>query len=152
YEGPGFGSHVLAVVVKLTPKVGVLSLLAIKIPTAKTEGLYVSSVNHTIDSFTAILNRLRDDPKAGLALPNLDLDTGNPVRPGTYRLTDETYAQLLARLTLQDGRPIPARLQSNILAFYADPDAPNHTKKNPKAWKRVQDELVILRNMQTTPD
>ncbi|MFZ1206382.1 MAG: zinc dependent phospholipase C family protein [Candidatus Acidiferrales bacterium] len=150
YKGPGFGSHVLAIVVKLVPKVGVLSLLAIKIPTPETEGFYVKSVNHTIDSFTEILDRLRSDPHAALALPNLDLDTGNPVKPGTYRLTDETYAQLLARLTSQDGRPIPAELQANILAFYADPDAPNHTKKNPKAWKRVQAELPILRSMKTT--
>jgi len=149
YKGPGFGSHVLAVVVKLTPKVGVLSLLAIKIPTPETEAFYVSSVDRTVDSFDEILGKLRSDPHADLALPNLDLDTGNPVKPGTYRLTDETYAQLLARLTSRPERPIPAEVRANILAFYSDPNAPIYTKKNAKAWKRVQEELPILKNMKT---
>jgi Zinc dependent phospholipase C len=150
YKGPGFGSHVLAIVVKVLPKVGVLSLLAIKIPTPTTEDEYVKSVNHTVDSFTEILNRLRSDPRTGLALPNLDLDTGNRVKPGAYRLTDETYAQLLRRLTSRPDRAIPAELRHNILAFYADPSAPIYTKKNAKAWKRVQAELPILRNMKTS--
>src|SRR5579862_2667752 len=149
YKGPGFGSHVLAVVVKLTPKVGVLSLLAIKIPTPETEGFYVSSVNRTIDAFTEILGKLRSDPHADLVLSNLDLDTGNPVKPGTYRLTDETYAQLLARLTSNPDRAIPEEVRDNILAFYADPSAPIYTKKSAKKWKRVQEELPILKSMRT---
>ena len=36
-----------------------------------------------------------------------------------------------------------------MLDFYGDPDAPSHTKKNPKAWERVQSELVTLRDMKT---
>ena len=147
YKGPGFGSHVLAIVVKVTPKVGVLSLLAIKIPTPETENFYVTSVNRTIDAFTQILGRLRDDPHADLALANLDLDTGNPVKPGTYRLTDETYAELLERLTSNPERPIPEEVRQNILAFYRDPNAPIYTKKNARKWKRVQDELPILKSM-----
>jgi hypothetical protein len=128
----------------------VLSLLAIKIPTPTTEDEYVKSVNHTVDSFTEILNRLCSDPRTGLALPNLDLDTGNPVKPGAYRLTDETYAQLLRRLTSHPDRAILPKLRQNILAFYADPNAPIYTKKNAKAWKRVQAELPILRSMKTS--
>jgi len=150
YKGPGFGSHVLAIVVKVLPKVGAISLLAIKIPTPTTEDEYIKSVNHTVDSFTQLLDRLRSDPHAGLALPNLDLDTGDPVKPGTYRLTDETYAQLLQRLTSEPDRAIPAGLRENILAFYADPNAPIYTKKNAKAWKRVQAELPILKDMKTS--
>jgi hypothetical protein len=39
-----------------------------------------------------------------LALQNLDLDTGKAVKPGTYRLADETYAQLLDRLSSAPGQ------------------------------------------------
>lgn len=56
YMGPGFGSHVLAIVVKILPKVGVVSLLAIKIPDQKTEDFYVASVNRTVDAYAEILS------------------------------------------------------------------------------------------------
>jgi Zinc dependent phospholipase C len=149
YKGPGFGSHVLAIVVKILPKVGVISLLAIKIPKPGTEQMYVKSVNHTLDSFTELLNRLRRSPNAGLALPNLDLDTGERVKPGAYRLADRTYAQLLARLVSRPDRVIPVELRRNILDFYADPNAPICTKRDEKAWKRVQFELLALRSVKT---
>ncbi len=149
YTGPGFGSHVLAIVVKILPKIGAISLLAIKIPEATTEDLYVRSVNHTFDSYAELLKRLRDDPDADLALPNRDLDTAGAVKPGNYRLADDTYAQLLDRVTSQPERPIPAELRQSILDFYADPDAPNYTKKNANAWKRVQSELPILKDLKT---
>ena len=129
YKGPGFGSHVLAVVVKVLPKVGIISLLAIKIPEPKTEELYVKSVDHTVDAYIQILSRLRSDPGADLDLANLDLDTGEPVKPGVYRLTDKTYAQLLARLTSNPVRSIPEGVRRNILEFYADPEAPNTSRK-----------------------
>ena len=45
YTGPGFGSHVLAIVVKIVPKIGAISLLAIKIPEVTTEDLYVNSLS-----------------------------------------------------------------------------------------------------------
>jgi hypothetical protein len=37
----------------------------------------------------------------------------------------------------------------DVLAYYADPNAPISTKKNSKAWKRVQTELTTLQRMQT---
>ena len=149
--GPGFGSHVLAIVVKLVPKVGVISLLGIKIPVVNTEDWYVASVNHTVDSYAELLKRLREAPDADLVLPNRDLDTGALVRPGAYRLTDETYAQLLARITSRPDRAVPAGLQRNILDFYADPDAPIYTKKNAVAWGRVESQLLILKDMKALP-
>lgn len=150
YKGPGFGSHVLAVVVKIVPKIGKISLLAIKIPEPRTEDLYVKSVDHTVDAYVQILSRLRSDPDADLALANLDLDTGEPVRPGAYRLTDQTYEQLLARLTSNPERAIPQGVRRNILEFYADPNAPNYVKKDAKAWQRVQSELLTLKDMSVT--
>jgi hypothetical protein len=154
YTGPGFGSHVLAIVVKIVPKVGLISVLAIKIPEPKTEDLYVASVNQTLDAYVQVLESMRKAQKGqevDLALQNLDLDTGKPVRPGTYRLTDETYATLLNRLTSRPERPIPAEVRHDILDFYADPDGPNSTKKNAAEWQRIQAELVILKDMPIAP-
>ena len=129
-------------------------MLAIKIPELKTEDLYVASVNNTVDIYAQVLGRMRGAQKGqevDLALQNLDLDTGKPVRPGTYPLTDETYAQLLDRLTSRPERPIPAEVRQNIFDFYANPDGPNSTKKKTAEWQRIQSELVTLRDMATTP-
>jgi len=150
YKGPGFGSHLLAIVVKIVPKVGVISLLAIKIPTPETENFYVKSVNQAVDAYTQVLARLRSSPQSDLSLENLDLDTGKPVIPGTYRLTDETYAQLLDRLTSKPERPIPEPTREDILHFYADPDGRNSVKKDGKAWARVQSDLLVLKTMPST--
>jgi hypothetical protein len=40
-------------------------------------------------------------------------------------------------------------LKQDIGAYYADPNAPIITRKNPAAWARVQAELEVMRSMQT---
>lgn len=147
YTGPGFGSHLLAVVVKVIPKVGVISMLAIKIPEPQTEDFYVNSVDHVVDVYVRLLSQLRNSRGADLELANLDLDTGDRVKPGAYPLTDETYAQLLARLCSRPERPIPGEVRNNILEFYAGPGAPNAVEKDAKAWQRVQSNLAVLKNI-----
>jgi hypothetical protein len=97
--------------------------LAIKIPKPDTEEWYLRSVNRTVDNFRGILDKLRADGEAPVALANLDLDTGNRAKLGAYRLADETYAQLLARITSKRGRVIPDGLRQNIVAYYGGNDA-----------------------------
>lgn len=83
---------------------------------------------------------------------NRDLDTGQPVKPGGYPLTDETYATLLERLTRNPQQPIPPGIKQDVQAYYADPTAPITTKKNPQAWQQVQDELKTLAAMPTSTE
>ncbi len=85
-------------------------------------------------------------------LPNLDLDTGKATRPGSYPLTDSTYAHLLHRLTRNPSRPIPPGIKGNILAYYSNPHAPITTKKNRKKWAQVQADLATLKNMPTSTE
>ena len=59
----------------------------------------------------------------------MDFDTGNPTSPGEYRLTDETYAKLLDKLTKTKFAGCKPDLRQNILTFYQNPSAPNYTKK-----------------------
>lgn len=84
-------------------------------------------------------------------LPNRDLDTGSPVRPSGYRLTDDTYAYLLHRLVQTPSQPIPDGIKDDILAYYADSSLPFATKKIPAAWQTVQQDLAVLQNMPTSP-
>jgi hypothetical protein len=85
-------------------------------------------------------------------LPNRDLDTGSPVRPSGYRLTDDTYATLLHRLTLTPTTPIPPGIKRDILAYYANLDLPFATKKDPAAWADLQKNLITLNTMPTSTD
>ena len=143
----GFFTHVLAVVILILPKIGVLSDLAIRGPNRETEQMYVRSVNDTMAQFRDVLHRLKEQPDPPILLANRDLDTGDLVRPGAYALTDQTYAELLRRITAEPGRKVPFGIRRDLLAFYSNPNAPIVTKKNAKAWERVQQDLATLHEM-----
>ena len=142
----GIGTYSLAGLILILPKVGPLSMLAIKGPTAGTEERYLESMNRSADVMKRTLAQLRT---ASVVIANRDLDTGQRVKPGGYRLTDETYAKLLAKITEEPDRGIPLGLKQDIEAYYADPNAPIVTKKNPAAWARVQAELLVIGRMKT---
>ncbi len=78
-----------------------------------------------------------------LQLPNDNFDTGELTKPTAYPFADNAYAKLLDKVS---GKPISDPLRSDILAFYADLEAPFATKKDPKAWQNVLDELSKLKN------
>ena len=123
-------------------------MLAIKGPTEETERAYIASVNLSTAALAVYLQRLMGT-QIDLGLADRDLDTGQPVVPGGYPLTDKTYAQLLARITKVPTEPIPAGLKQDIIAYYADPAAPISTKKKPKEWAAVQEQLQVLIGMKT---
>jgi hypothetical protein len=150
----GVRTHLIAFVIVIVPKIGPMSDLAIRGPSQETEQKYVTSVNATLDRYAKLLGELAQhpavDPRLAMDLDNRDLDTGALVRPGAYALTDQTYAKLLDKLT-RLGDPVPERLKQDIESYYADPAAPITTKKNQRAWKRVQAELVELRGLPVVP-
>ncbi len=95
-----------------------------------------------------IVPRESRDPRH--PLPNRDLDTGSPVRPSGYRLTDDTYATLAHRLATHPEIPIPPGVKDDILAYYANLELPFATKKNPQLWAQLQHDLGTVRSMPTT--
>ena len=83
-------------------------------------------------------------------LPNRDLDTGHVVQPGGYSLTDDTYADLLHRLTRTPQQPVPPGIVADIQTYYVNLDAPITTKKNTGKWNQVLDDLKLLASMPTS--
>jgi hypothetical protein len=152
-RSPGIGTHLLAGLIFILPKVGVISNLAIRGPNVQTEEKYVDSLNHSAD---ALRHALSHFSAVTTALPNRDLDTGAPVKPGGYPLTDQTYAKLLALLTdKQANSPtqvLPLGLKEDVLAYYADPNSPISTRKNPKQWAKVQTQLALLTAREASPN
>jgi hypothetical protein len=132
---------VLAFFLRFVPKVGPFKALDFKIPTHKTEDLYIASVDRTLDNYRGLLQEVS---KKDLHLANTDFDTGKMTRAGEYVLTDDAYARLLDQLARDNFEQITPELRDNILAFYADPNAPLATKRKPSAWDKTQDELQKL--------
>jgi hypothetical protein len=149
----GIGTYMLAGLIYVLPPIGPLALLRIKGPDSATEQEYVKSVDASIASIRRVLGDVSNDAgNVAADLPNRDLDTGLKTAPGTYRLTDETYAQLLGRLTQGGDRKIPSGLKDDVRQFYADPSARNATKKDAKRWAGVQRELGVLDQLRTVPE
>jgi hypothetical protein len=142
YRRPGLGTKMLAIVLKVFPKKGPFSGLDFKIPTRQTEDLFVKSIDDTVESYQRLLH---DADKGTLHLANKDCDTGRETRAGEYTLSDATYAHLVNDLSEGDFKQVTPELRENILAFYANPDAPLATKRKRKTWKRVQEELQQLK-------
>jgi hypothetical protein len=149
YRKPGFGTRVLAFFLKFVPKIGPFKALDFKIPTQKSEDLYIASVNHTVDDYKQRLSEVREKE---LKLANTDFDTGRATRAGEYALTDNAYAHLLDQLAKHNFDQVSQELRENILAFYSDTSAPLATKKKPADWQKTQDELERLKATTPAPE
>jgi hypothetical protein len=145
-KNPGIRSHIYAGWLYILPKVGTLKLLSIKGPEQQTEELYIKSMNRSIKSLRFVLTNF---DRIERYIPNRDLDTGLVVKPGGYPLTDRTYAKLLDMITQHPDKVVPNQLKHDLLGYYADPQAPIITKKDPKKWAQVQENLKTLETMKT---
>ena len=148
YRQPGFGTRLLAFFLRFVPKVGPFKALDFKIPTHKTEDLYIASVVLTVENYKKLLA----ETSAGkLQLTNTDFDTGHDTHAGEYALTDKSYAHLLDQLAGHNFDKMTPELRNNLLAFYSDPGAPNATKRKPKAWEKTQEQVEKLRALPEPP-
>jgi hypothetical protein len=144
YYRPGFGTRLLAFLIRILPKIGPLKTLDIKNPTPQTEQLYVKSMNSSVEFY----DRLVDMSAHGnLVLANMDFDTGQETRPGEYRLCDETYAFVVHKLAENHFQGMDASLRAELLRFYAQAQqTPKFAaKKDRKNWEQLQKDLAELR-------
>jgi hypothetical protein len=142
YSRPGFGTRVLAMILKVVPKIGPFKALAFKIPTTQTEDLYIKSVNKTVDDYAALLKQQKNDR---IDLTDLDFDTGRASLVGEYSLADTTYGRLLNDLAKTNFQQVSAELKQSVLDFYANPNAPAPNKRNRKSWEKTRAELEKLK-------
>ena len=111
-----------------------------KVPTPRTEQMFE-------DSFDAAVKRDRqyfnEAATGDLKVSNRDLDTGNPVNPGEYSLTDRTYDKLLVKLADRKFEGLTPDLRANMLSFYGrmntpDPHGTSAQLAALRAWSGVQ--------------
>ncbi|HEV2501226.1 MAG TPA: zinc dependent phospholipase C family protein [Terriglobia bacterium] len=143
----GLLARILVFVFELLPKIGPLRTLTFKPPTPKTQKLVVKSFNDVVSRYEAMLTA---EGANRLDLEEKNFDTGKPTQAGAYQLADQTYAQLLNRLASQHFKGVTPELRNNILAFYANLNAPISTKENLKKWQEVLQELTALKSTPIT--
>lgn len=150
YRKPGFGARVLAFFLRIVPKIGPFKALGFKIPTTKTEDMYIKSINQSVDDYATALKQTKNGQ---LDLPDMDFDTGRPTAAGEYALADKTYAHLLDDLSKKHFDQVSPDLRQNILDFYTSGKpliSAKRDKKSVNAWQKTQDELNQLKA--TTPE
>ncbi len=145
HHGPRIGTHLLAGLIFIIPKYGVLSDLSLRAPTPAAEQDYVASLMHTVTVMRKTLaNATRSD-----GLPNLDLDTGREITPGSYSLADYTYVDLLHRVASDPSQPVPYGIKQDLTAYFADISRVKYIQSDAPRLAQVQADLPILRGIST---
>ena len=146
YQKPSLLARFLALLYKLLPKVGPLRPLQFRTPTKEAEALFLESFKGTRERYRGALDALGS---GRLDLPNTNFDTGKPSAHGEYTLADDTYAELLHRLTGHRLAGVSDALRQNINRFYAA--APNRmsSRKERKRAATVQKLLTELNTKDT---
>jgi hypothetical protein len=147
YYHPGFFAKVLAVLIKILPKVGPLRVIDPKPPTPQTEKMYIASVERTVAAYRKALSMTEEKQ---LTLVDDDLDTGNLTTPGEYKLADRAYARLLKELAQKDFVGASPALRQNIVGFYSDLNRPFYTKRHKGDWQHLLENLDELKHQPQT--
>ncbi|MGO9642948.1 MAG: zinc dependent phospholipase C family protein [Candidatus Acidiferrales bacterium] len=146
YRHPGTGDKFLAFLIRIVPKIGPLRALSFVTPTPQTEAMFMESFNSTLDTYRVFIAQIRSGQ---LELPNTNLDTGSADPPGAYFMADNAYARLVDMLAQRHFQSVSPELRADILAYYSDPNAPIATRKKPREWARLTDELRQLKSIPT---
>jgi hypothetical protein len=144
YSTPGIRAHLLALVIRVVPKVGRLKVLDVKSPTTETEDLFLRSANDALDTFRELLARVLTDPNGDLPLEDLDLDTGKRVAAGESELVDRTFSKLLMQIVRQNAS-IGSDLREVLLTYFTDANHALNANFNPKEQRRLAHALDLLR-------
>lgn len=142
YQQPTFGERILALFVRILPKVGPLRALSFRVPTPDAEKLFMASFNEALRDYQHFDGEIQN---GNLTLENDNFDTGTVTVPGEYPLADRTYVDLIDRLAKNHFVGISPQLRQDILSYFGDTNAPFAMKRNKKQWGRVLAELNDLK-------
>jgi hypothetical protein len=148
YQPPSFWDRFLAFLYRLLPKYGPLRVLQLRTPTPETERMFEASFNATMGRYRDFL---KEQGEERLKLLNNNFDVGEFTGPGKYFMNDDAHAELLDRLAAQDFAGVTPDLRAELLNFFADPNAPYATKRKPKEWSKVEEDLRQLKSKAPQP-
>jgi hypothetical protein len=133
-QKPGFKANMLALFIRVVPKIGPFKALKFKDPGPEAEKLFIRSFDTVLVHYSTELEKLHYEH---IKLPNVDYDTGYPTTIGEYMLADKTYDQLLINLQINKFSDLTYPLKENILAFYNPNDTMKVAQEDPDQWKKA---------------
>jgi hypothetical protein len=143
YKRPGVFARFFVWILRVMPKIGPFKALAFQAPTPAAERLFTESFKTARDRYRVRLEAARANR---LDLANADFDTGRPTMRGEYALADDTYDELLERVTAKTPANIPNAMRADILRFYGTVDLSRaRDKKDREKLQKIEKELATLR-------
>ena len=137
YKRPGFGARVLAVFVRILPKIGPLKPFAFRPPTPEAMKLFRASFADVLKTYCGLLGEQGPQVPAP-ALANQDFDTGYATHFGEYALADKTYGEWVRKLAKDKFAGVSLLMRANILAFFASAQAAPADKEEQEAGNREE--------------
>ena len=120
YARPKGFARVIGFLYHLVPKIGPFRALAFKVPTPEAEKMFLDSFARTKERYAQELGAVKGGT---LAFANMNLDVGQPLPRGRYSLADETYDELLKKLTEGKNKTaVPAGLQADLVKHFGAND------------------------------
>lgn len=141
YRKPGFLARILAVLLKIVPKVGPFRPLAFEPLLPDVERLFIESTAAAQERYRAALRSLR---RSTFRLPNTDFDTGTAPTLGGNPLADKTFAELLHKLAKRDFANVPGPLRRELREFFETGGPPSSRGRSPALTRRVRRDLAAL--------
>ncbi len=145
YDRPTVRERALAILLKLLPPVGPLRVLHFKMPTPAVETLFVQSFDKAAKQYNSQLNAVR---AGSLRLADWNYDLGQACKPGTYGLQDRAYAYWLGKLAEGQYHAVTPAIRSTLLTYYQDQNLAFDTKKTPRDWSRLLEQLQQLKGQE----
>lgn len=142
YQKPHGFARFLAFIYRLIPKIGPFRAFSFSVPTPEAERLFLESFTSTRERFKQSLDDLS---AARLHLPNTNFDTGKPTARGEYSFADDTYDELLGKLSDGAFVNLTESLSTDIVAYYGDVDPfQAGTEAELKRLTRIREQLALL--------
>jgi len=111
YARPKGWARIIGFLYHFVPKIGPFRALAFKVPTPEAEKLFLDSFARTKERYAQELRSIR----AGApAFANINFDVGRATERGAYPLADETYEELLGKLTDEKFAGVSAALRADL--------------------------------------
>jgi len=111
YARPKGWARVIGFLYHFVPKIGPFRALAFKVPTPEAEKLFLDSFARTKERYAQALSSVR----AGApAFANINFDVGRETPRHAYPLADETYEELLGKLTKEKFAGVSAALRADL--------------------------------------
>jgi hypothetical protein len=139
---PDFFSNALALLIQILPKQGPLSVLKIQVPGPEVEDIFIKSFDTVIHKYALALSQ------NSMNAPNINFDTGEPIRQGDYSLCDKTYDELLLKLKDNSFASTSAALKNNIISFYSS--GASKIKRSKKECRKINEALKELESIQNS--